>query len=84
MRGQAACHWCGAAAPERSPLCALDTLDRPHVELRGRPLASPHDLGPVEKRPIGTHGVGSVARGIVLTELGWQRVSPEVLRRISR
>jgi hypothetical protein len=45
---------------------------------------STSDLGPVDKTPHGTGHVGSVARCIVVTPLGWSHVSPDVLARLDR
>ena len=37
-----------------------------------------------DRIPRGTGKRGSIARGVVLTELGWAQVSADVLRRIGR
>ena len=49
---------------------------------RGRPILSEHDLGPIDRRPWGTHGHGTIMRSIRMTPLGWAHVSPAVLKRL--
>jgi hypothetical protein len=88
MRGQAQCHWCGQPRPEPHHACAQSA---PPEHLPSTASTAPFTAS---KRPRGlpqggprydrNHGLGTTARSLVLTPLGWSMLSPEVRRRIGR
>jgi hypothetical protein len=78
MRGQTRCHWCGQARAEGDHACAQAAPPAPLADSK-RPRGLPQG-GPRYDRK---HGLGTTARGLVLTPLGWAHVSPAALARIA-
>ena len=88
------CPWCGVVrVADRRHRCAPEDLARQQCTSSER--TTPAAVVPntrwargftirADRIPRGTGKRGSIARRVVLTELGWTQVSADVLRRIGR
>jgi hypothetical protein len=81
MRDQRRCTWCGIREPTRGHACDPATLAAYRVVMAVRPAPAPAP-GWAPRHPGRGGNDGSVARSIVLTPLGWARVSPAVRQRL--
>lgn len=72
---QQRCTWCGEPLPAQAHVCDLNLETRTELALDAV-------SGPVDRTPLGTHGRGTVMRGIVVTPLGLTMLSPHVKARL--
>jgi hypothetical protein len=80
MHQKRRCTWCGQPRPEAMHTCEPSALavaatppTRPTPRAYTRPAPPRYDRA---------HGLGTTARGIVVTDLGWAHVSPDVIARL--